>query len=339
MNNSLKRKTICIYGSGAIGLDLGIKLIVGGHKVTFIARGSTLSSLKNSGIVYQTGKEERVITPDMYSCTEDCNSAGRQDYVFLTVNADSLLSVSDNLPSLFHDKTVVVSATNGIPPWFSYLQNSTIGRYLDASAPQTRFFRSVSPDRIIGAIIQRSIIKKGDNVIIHTSGTGYKLGELDHTVKSRTLALKELLEESGFTAGLSTDIHRDIWIKLLGNICVNPLSVITGKKIGDMIDDKQILQRMKLLVEETKNVGIKLGIIKSEDYIFQDFLSIVDSNFRDHETSMLQSFKKGKNLEVHRILQAPIMLAELKGVDIQIPNLKAMCREIQQKIQTAQAIL
>jgi 2-dehydropantoate 2-reductase len=332
MESSQNRMAICIYGAGAIGLDLGVNLIAQDHRVTFIARGVTLDALRSSGIVYHTGDSLRELSPREFSCTADPHSAGPQNYVFLTVKADALLDISESIPPLLHPGTVVVSATNGIPPWYSHLQDHTIGRYLQDTEPRERFFRSVPSAQIVGALIQRSVTRHGPNAITHTAGTGYEIGELDHKIEGRTLALKRLLEDAGFTVTLSEDIHRDVWIKLLGNICVNPLSVITGRTIGEMLDDTAIRRRMELLVEETHEVGLRLGVIEPGDFALDDFLSFADAHLRDHETSMLQHFKRGSDLETHRMLEIVITLGELKGIEAPISQLKSVLDEIREKL-------
>lgn len=136
---------ITIYGAGAIGLDLGVHLIEAGHKVTFIARHETLEALKKDGIKHESvSGQKRYIKPTDYTVRSEQEKAVAQDLVFLTTKVDSLLEISSHLPPLLKESTIVISATNGIPPWYSYLQANTIGRFVKNIEPREIFLRNIN---------------------------------------------------------------------------------------------------------------------------------------------------------------------------------------------------
>jgi ketopantoate reductase len=63
------------------------------------------------------------------------------------------------------------------------------------------------------------------------------------------------------------------------------------------------------------------------------FLTFAQSHLRDHETSMLQHFKRGTELEIHRIIEIVITLGEMEGVGVPVPQLRSVHRQIQERPQ------
>lgn len=329
-------KSITIYGPGAIGLDMAVHLIEAGHNVTLIARRDTKAKLEEFGIRYTTAESSETISPDRFKCAESSRNLRPQDYVILTVKADALLDISKELPPLIGTRTIIVSATNGIPPWYSHLQEDTVCRYLKQSAPREQFLSCVPANQIIGLIIERSVTREDGWQVFHNSGTGYLIGELSHLNEGRTVALKNLLEHAKLTARISDNIHRDIWIKLLGNIFVNPLSVITEQTIGEMMEQPEVKARATLLVNEALEVGLRLGVVTREDFSMEALIQRCEGRLAKHETSMLRDYKAGNQLELHRILEVVIMFADLPAMNYPVPALKSIRKDLLEKLSCRQ---
>lgn len=325
-------KNITIYGPGAIGLDMAVHLIEAGHNVSLIARGETKSKLDGRGIEYSSAGNQISISSDRFRCTDLPRTLTKQDYVFLTVKADALLDIREELPHLIGEHTIIVSATNGIPPWYSYLQENTVGRYLKKSLPREQFLSCVPAAQIIGLVIERSVTREDGHRVFHNSGTGYVIGEPDHTTKERTIALKHLMEQAGLTAQISDNIHRNIWVKLLGNIFVNPLSVITEQTIGQMMEDPDVKARATVLVAEALEIGVRLGVLTHSDFSMDALVQRCEGRLAKHETSMLRDYKAGNQLELHRIVEVVIMFADLPDMNYPVPALRSIREDLLAKL-------
>ena len=48
---------VCIYGAGAIGCWIGVKLSKAGHDVSIIARGETLEGIQRDGMLLDEGED------------------------------------------------------------------------------------------------------------------------------------------------------------------------------------------------------------------------------------------------------------------------------------------
>ncbi|MBX9668660.1 MAG: 2-dehydropantoate 2-reductase [Candidatus Obscuribacterales bacterium] len=329
---------VCIYGCGAIGLDLAVQLIKGGHAVTLIAKGETFKLLHDHGIEHIAQDGERTkITPDSYSVHETNTCRDSQDLIFLTVKADTLTTIAHDINPLLADDTIVVSATNGIPPWYSYQQDETIGRYLTNTSVREKFLEQVPARHIVGATVGRSASRSAPNAVSQTFGSGYVIGEPNHHMSERLHRLSEMLGGCGLTARMSDNIHRDIWLKLLGNVCVNPMSVLRECNIGELLSDQDTKQEMLDITREAELVGIKLGVIMPGDFNIERLVDFAKLNLAHHEPSMLQDFRRGAALEVHRIVEVVIMLSEEPGVDVPVDKLRSTHKRLLQKLETRDA--
>jgi 2-dehydropantoate 2-reductase len=71
---------ICIYGAGAIGGYLGVKLALAGADVSLVARGAHLAAMKANGLKLLIGDETQVARP---RCTDNPAELGIQDVVII----------------------------------------------------------------------------------------------------------------------------------------------------------------------------------------------------------------------------------------------------------------
>jgi len=106
---------ICVYGAGAIGGLMAAWLARSGHEVSVVARGAQLDAIRRSGLRVQSkGKTETFNV----KAESDPARLGPQDYVLVTVKAQSLTGVADTIAPLLGKDTSVVTAMNGVPWWF-----------------------------------------------------------------------------------------------------------------------------------------------------------------------------------------------------------------------------
>ena len=75
---------VCIYGAGAIGGWIGVKLAQAGCELDVVARGATLEALKLDGLTLVSG-ESRVSIP--VNASSDPKALGVQQLVVVAVKA------------------------------------------------------------------------------------------------------------------------------------------------------------------------------------------------------------------------------------------------------------
>ncbi len=321
----------CILGAGAIGLDIGCQLISRGHHVSFVARGDTLLALRNNGIVcHGSDDAPALVDPGRFQCSDHAADLGSQDVVFLSVKSQSLLEVAEQLAPLLGVDTLVITATNGVPPWFSYGQAS-IERHLLNTNTRDRFFRFVSPKNLLGSVVDRNVTSVSPAVIRRNAGRGLRIGELDHSLSPRLFQLRQAIQSEAFEIFPSEDIHRDIWHKLLVNVSLNPCSVVYERSIGEMMGDSEIAANIRNIVEEVHELGVLLGIVERGSFDVEAFFARFQNTRKNSFTSMYQDFSHGRPLELNRIVEVVLYLANLPTVNHKMPKLSAVLAAVRPK--------
>lgn len=106
---------ICIFGAGAIGGYMGVKLAQVGADVSLVARGPHLEAMQKNGL--RLIEEDSDITVPV-KASENPGDLGFQDYLIITLKAHSVSSIVDKVKPLVNEKTTIVSGVNGIPWWY-----------------------------------------------------------------------------------------------------------------------------------------------------------------------------------------------------------------------------
>src|SRR5438270_8474552 len=96
---------LCVYGAGAVGGLMAAWLARAGHEVSVVARGAQLEAIRRSGLRVRSngGVESFQIKAD-----SDPRELGPQDYVLVTVKAQSLTGVAQSLGPLLGQGTSIV---------------------------------------------------------------------------------------------------------------------------------------------------------------------------------------------------------------------------------------
>ena len=216
---------ICIYGAGAIGGYLGVQLSLAGEDVTLIARGPHLEAMQKNGLKLLIDGEERVAKP---RATDDPSAIGPQDYVIVTLKAPSAAAIAGNLQPLLGPDTAVVTASNGIPWWYFYDQDGPFRDYrLNSVDPDGKQWDLIGPGRAIGCVVYPACEIEAPGVIRHIDSNRFVLGEPNGEKTDRVQRLSESLINAGFKAPVRPQIRNEIWVKLWGNLCFNPISALT----------------------------------------------------------------------------------------------------------------
>jgi 2-dehydropantoate 2-reductase len=300
---------IVIAGAGAIGGYIGARLAKSGADVVLFARGPHLRAMQERGL--------RVISPDgdfdvKPEITGDLNTIGRADVIVLGVKAHGLTALAPQLTPLFGPDTAVVSTQNGIPWW--YFQNyggDLDGLHLDRVDPGGVIAASIEPRRVVGSLayFATDIVEPG--VIRHTEGNKISFGEPDGTKSERCRKIAEPLIAAGFRCPTTQRLRHEIWVKLLGNVAFNPISVLTGGTLEELARHPDVSKVVRELMAETEAVAGKLNI---ELPISIDQRMAGAEKVGAHKTSMLQDLEAGRPLELEAIVGAVVELGERLGV-------------------------
>ncbi len=302
--------TFAIVGAGATGGFLGAKLARAGQEVILIARGSHLAAMRERGVTVRSGGEEFTARPD---CTDDIAAIGRAEVVFLTLKAHGIPALAPAIGAALAPGACVVSAQNGIPWWYFP------DRHLESVDPGGVIARNIPYAAVVGCIVYPATRILEPGLIEHVEGNRFTLGEPDGSRSERAQAIAAALVGAGLKAPIQTRIRNEIWLKLLGNATLNPISALTRATLQQIVTSAATHDLVRSLMEEVDAVARALGI---EVPLSIEKRMEGAAATGGHRTSMLQDLEAGRPLEVEALLGAVVELAE--GAGVAVPSLRTV---------------
>ena len=308
---------IAVLGAGAIGAYVGAALARGGADVHLVARGAQLDALRRDGVKVLSPRGDFAAKPP---ATDDPREIGQVDAVFLGLKAYSYATAGPLLEPLLGPDTMVVAAQNGVPWWYFHeLAGPYRGRRIEAVDPDGAVSAVMAPERAVGCVVYCSTELDAPGVVRHVEGTRFSIGEPDGAISPRCEAFGDAMVAGGLKCPITTDIRAELWIKLMGNVALNPLSVLTGATLGELCTHPSTRELVRNMMEEALAVAAALG---SHAEIEVERRLEGARKVGGHKTSMLQDYEAGKALELAAITTAVIELAALVGVPV--PRLQAI---------------
>jgi 2-dehydropantoate 2-reductase len=298
-----------IYGAGAIGGWMGVKLAQAGHDIGVVARGATLAALREHGLRLIEGGETRAVR---VRAVEDPAELGVQDLVVVAVKGPAMASVAAHIAPLLGPQTIVLTAMNGVPWWFcDGLGGDFAGKRLKSVDPDGAIAEAIPGEQTVGCVVHASCLVEAPGVIRHHQGNGLIVGEAAGRPSERVKALTEALVAAGFNASMSEQIQRDVWYKLWGNMTMNPISAMTGATTDRILSDELVRNFVTSVMLEAKEIGARFGI--PIDQAPQD-RHAVTLKLGAMKTSMLQDVEARKPVELDALVSAVRELGQLTGV-------------------------
>ena len=299
---------IAIFGAGAIGGFLGAKLCQAGADVTFIARGPHLAAMQATGVTLLRGDRRIAVRP---LCTSDPAEAGPQDYVFVTLKAHSLPAAAPQIAQLMGPDSTLVTGINGVPYWYFYgVDSPWRDRRIESVDPGGVVWDTLPPSQVLGSVVYPAAEVIEPGVIEHTYGDRFSLGEPDGSKSARAEALSKLMLAAGLKAPVRPRIRDEIWVKLWGNLALNPISALTASTLDRLAGEPDLRDVSRAMMLEAQQVGEALGIkfaIAVEKRL--DGAAAVGAL----KTSMLQDLERGRPMEIDALRGAVVELGELTG--------------------------
>ncbi len=290
---------VCVFGAGAIGGFLGLRLAQGGADVSLVARGAHLAAMRANGLRLVTGDRDEV---RRLRCTERAADLGPQDYVIVALKAHAIGdAVSAMLPLLGPD-TAVVTASNGIPYWYFHRSGGPFdGRVLESVDPGGVQWKSLGPERAIGCVVFPAAEVVAPGVIQHAHGRKFPIGEPDGRRSERIERLHRAMEDAGLEAPIRADIRDEIWLKLWGNLCLSPVSALTCATLDRVATDPGTRAVCRAMMAEGRQIGERIGVkfrVDAERRL--DGAAAIGP----HKISMLVDLENGRPMEIAPIVTA-----------------------------------
>ena len=302
---------IAIVGAGAIGGFFAARLASTGCEVSMLARGAALEAIRTHGIRLES---EGRSYAEKVRASDSAAELGVHDLVIPCVKAPALPAVAAQIAPLVGPATTVVPALNGVPWWF-FLGGSgpLAGLRLTAVDPDGAIERALPIERVLGCVVYPACTGLGPGHVKHSAGNRIVFGEPAGGASDRARELAALFTKSGLVGEATADIRKEVWAKLLGNACFNPVSLITGSSTDRLIDDAPLHALFVQMMSETIALGHKLGIDVGIDPAAR---IAVTRKLGYVKTSMLQDAEAGRVVEIGGILGTVVEAARAAGVAV-----------------------
>ncbi len=304
---------ICIYGAGAIGGYLGVLLKQGGADVSLIASGAHLEAIKKDGLKLLIDGGEKIAR---MPATANPAELGPQDYVIIALKSHQAWEAAEAIKPLLGPHTAVVTAQNGIPWWYFHgFEGQYANLQLQSVDPEGRQWNIIGPERAIGCTVYPATEIVAPGIVKHIYGDRFGLGEPSRKETERVRNLAEAFTAGGLKAKINPEIRNDIWLKLWGNLCFNPISALTHATLDVVATDPGTRMVSRKMMEEAEKIARRIGVhfrVNIERRI--DGAAAVGA----HRTSMLQDLDKKRPLELDALLTVVQELGRLVNVDTPI---------------------
>ncbi|MDH3715052.1 MAG: 2-dehydropantoate 2-reductase [Gammaproteobacteria bacterium] len=300
-----------VFGAGAVGGNIAARLAAAGNPISVVARGESLAAMRRDGILVHAGSN--TIHAEV-EASDDPRDLGAQDVVIVTVKATSPARLAASLAPLVGPDTDVVFAQNGIPWW--YRMGLSAGRpappelgFLD---PGGELERLIAAEHIIGGVIYSSNEVTAPGVVVNeTPGRNIlHLGRADDRSDERLDALRAMLERAGINAPRIDDIRQAIWGKLVVNMSLSVLCLLTGRKATVVREDERLADVFLAIAAEALGIAAAHGI-DTRGLDPRSFLV----NPPDHLPSIRQDYDRGRALELDALVLAPQAFGRAAGIE------------------------
>jgi 2-dehydropantoate 2-reductase len=175
----------------------------------------------------------------------------------------------------------------------------------------------VSRERIIGGVIFSSneVIAPGIVANLSLDRNMLQVGECDDRASARIERLRALLNEASIQSQPVPRIRETIWSKLLTNMSMSVLCLLTGLTARAVRDEETLREVIPRLLDEANSIA-------------QSFIPEVRRVTRtgpapDHKPSILQDFELGRAMEIDVLVRAPAAFARAAGLSTPMLDLMA----------------
>lgn len=286
---------ICVYGAGAVGGALAVRLKSAGEDVSVVARGEHGEAIRERGLSLVAGEARRTVRLPCVSHPEALEAT--PDVVFVSVKQTQLPAIAQPLARMISRGARIVLAMNGIPWWFAdELPIPGKEAFVDDLDPDRALRSALDNAALIGAVVQSSNEVVAPGVIVSTTPTRNRmiLGSVTSVTDLRLGEITKVLQRADYDARETSDIRRELWKKMSLWLAVSPVAAITGLPLDKLTSDPGGFAIMTSIMRESIELGRRLGFELADDADEQVGF------YRDKPTrpSLLKDFELGREPEL-----------------------------------------
>jgi 2-dehydropantoate 2-reductase len=282
---------IGIIGPGAMGCLFGGKLALAGHEVWMLCRRpDQAEALTRQGLVIERdGVEQRAAV----LATAEPREARPLDFALVLVKAHATTAAARTL----------LPALGGIT-WVLTLQNG-LGNAEALAAVLGR-------ERLLAGVSAQGATLLGPGRVRHAGFGPNAVTDLLGGATARAYWTAEMLTAADLETTVADDLAPLVWGKLVANTAINPLSALTGRRNGELLQ-APVSQLFDDLARETAAVAGAAGVALP----FEDAAAHARAVARAtaaNRSSMLQDVEQGRLTEIEALNDAVVAEGARLGV-------------------------
>lgn len=315
---------LCVYGAGAVGGALAVRLKAAGEDVSIVARGAHAAAIRADGLALVA---EDTRTTVHLPCVDDPRAlAASPDVVFVTVKQTHLAAMAERLAELQAAGARLVFAMNGIPWWFAdELPIPDKDAFVDGLDPGRALRSRLDARGLVGAVVQSSNEVIAPGVVLATTPTRNRLimGNVASGADNRIGEIVDVVTRAGYDGRETPEIRRELWNKMTLWLAVSPIAAITGLALDRLVGDRGGYALMIAILREAAVVGRRLGFAVVDDA--EERIGF----YRDKPTrpSLLKDFELGREPELASgVLVFDALARALAMPSPNIAAIAALCR-------------
>ncbi|WP_158607970.1 ketopantoate reductase family protein [Nocardia panacis] len=283
--------SVMVLGAGATGGYLAARLAKAGVPVTLIARGANLRQIREHGIVLEDARAAReVVRPDRVLAVEEVDRPA--DLVLFCVKSYDTETAARSVPPLVASDGHVLCLQNGV-------KNEQI------------LAGKLGPSRILSGVLYIGADRLGPGVIRCSAPPKLIVGPYFGLDLGASSQVRELFSRAGIEAAVEPEVSSSKWQKFLFNCGLNPLTAITGKRLGELLSYPATAEVFDLLVAEAAAAARAAGAPLAPDHRVR----VQHTAARmDISSSMAEDLAAGRKIELEAFTGYVIELGAAHGV-------------------------
>lgn len=295
-----KNKKMAVVGIGGVGGFLAG--VIGNEyesRLTLVARGARLNTLKEQGLILHSDQRGEIHVQPRAVVTAD--ELEEQDFIFLCVKNYSLEEACAQIRHAVGDHTVVIPVMNGVDP---------------GDRVRTALGRGIVVDSLIYIVTfigaDGSIVHQGDFARMRIG-----IKHADAHEKQAVAAVSEILTGAGVEHLAVDDIELEIWRKYILNCAYNVATAAYDNNIGELRADPVKSKEFEDLISEAYEVAKAKGVAVCPEHR-DEFFDRFHHTYRDDATSSLQrDLNAGKRAEIETF--SGYLVREAKRLGVEAP--------------------
>jgi 2-dehydropantoate 2-reductase len=271
---------ILVLGAGGIGGLFGGRLVEAGADVTFLVREKRKAQLSKGGLRIESPFRNAALTVNAKLQSE---LEPIYDLVLLTCKAYDLPSAIETIRPAMSGTTAVLPLLNGLAHVERLNEEFGASNVIPGTA---RIQLTLTPEGIVRQLNDWQTIT---------------FGEQDGSESARIDELKALFGKTPIEVKVSTNIMRELWLKLVHLATVAGMTCLMRANLGEIIRTPEGSKLLKDFLQINAEIAAHAGH-RPDDKFLQTYHELFSQRNSLYEASMQRDLEKGGQIESEQIL-------------------------------------